>query len=278
MLPNYFSFLKTDTTPRIAVEYAGTGEAVIMLHGIGGNRTNWWDQIRFLGDRYLAIAWDARGYGDSDDYPGPLRFEDFVDDLCSVLSTFNLESAHIVGLSMGGRIAMQFASKYPEMVRSLALVDTHLGFQNMGQTTRSAFIQSRREPLISGQETRDIAPAVARSLCSDNAIEGALEKFIESMTNLHKDSYLKAIESSVNNDHFDAYGDIDAPTIVIVGEDDELTPIQMAKDIQRNISGADLAVIPNAGHLSNFEQPDVFNGVLGDFYDSLKKDRFEKKS
>ena len=72
------------------MEYAGTGEAVIMLHGIGGNRTNWWDQIRFLGDRYLAIAWDARGYGDSDDYPGPLRFEDFVDDLCSVLSTFNL--------------------------------------------------------------------------------------------------------------------------------------------------------------------------------------------
>ena len=270
MLPTSFSFLKTDTNPGIALEHAGTGDAVIMLHGIGGNRTNWWDQIKFLNDRYLAVAWDARGYGDSDDYTGPLVFEDFLNDLTAVLSTFKVESAHIVGLSMGGRIAMQFASKYPQMVKSLSLVDTHLGFQNMDEKTRRAFIQSRREPLVSGKETRDIAPAIAKSLCSENAIAGALERFIESMANLHKDSYLKAIESSINNDRFDAYNEISAPTIVIVGEDDELTPVKMAKEIQGKISGANLSVIPHAGHLSNIEQPDIFNSVLGKFLTQLQ--------
>ena len=133
MLPTSFSFMKTETRPRIALEYAGSGEAVIMLHGIGGNRTNWWNQIDFLQHQYLAIAWDARGYGDSDDYNGDLIFKDFSEDLTIVLSQFGLESAHIVGLSMGGRIAMEFAATYPHKVNSLALVDTHLGFQNMDE-------------------------------------------------------------------------------------------------------------------------------------------------
>ena len=269
MLPTSFSFMKTETRPRIALEYAGSGEAVIMLHGIGGNRTNWWDQIDFLKHQYLAIAWDARGYGDSDDYKGGLIFADFSEDLALVLSRFELESAHIVGLSMGGRIAMEFAAKFPHKVKSLALVDTHLGFQNMTEETRNAFVESRREPLLAGKETKDIAPPVAASLCSKNAIPGAIEKFIESMANLHKDSYIKAIESSVNNDSFDDYDRIDTPAIVIVGEDDKLTPISMAEEIQQKIAGARLAVIPNAGHLSNFEQPDSFNTVLADFYKSL---------
>ena len=129
MLPTSLSFIKTDTRPSIALEYAGSGEAVIMLHGIGGNRTNWWNQIDFLKHQYLAIAWDARGYGDSDDYNGNLIFEDFSEDLASILSNFELESAHIIGLSMGGRIAMQFAAKYPHKVKSLALVDTTSGFK-----------------------------------------------------------------------------------------------------------------------------------------------------
>ena len=269
MLPTSFSFIKTSTTPSIALEYCGSGEAVIMLHGIGGNRTNWWDQIEFLNKQFLAIAWDARGYGDSDDYNGNLIFEDFSEDLVSVLSNFELESAHIIGLSMGGRIAMQFAAKYPCKVKSLVLVDTHLGFQNMTEETRKAFIKSRREPLLAGKETKDIAPPVAASLCSKNAIPSAMGKFIESMANLHKESYIKAIESSVNNDKFDDYDQIKAPTIVVVGEDDQLTPISMAEEIQQNISGAKLAIIPNAGHLSNFEQPTKFNNVLADFYNNL---------
>ena len=85
------------------------------------------------------------------------------------------------------------------------------------------------------------------------------------MSYLHKVSYIKAIEASVNGDRFDEYHKIKSPTIVIVGEDDKLTPLEMAVEIQKNILDADLSVIPNAGHLSNFEQPDFFNTVLNTF-------------
>ena len=265
MLQTTFSFTKTLSKPRIALEYSGAGEPLIMLHGIGGNRTNWWDQIQFFRNQYLAIAWDARGYGDSDDFEGDLNFEDFSEDLTTVFDHFQLESAHIVGLSMGGRIAMRFAGRYPSKVKSLCLVDTHLGFQKMDEKKRDSFIASRKEPLLAGNETKDIAPAVAESLCSSKAVPGAKEKFIESMSYLHKESYIKAIESSVNDDQFDEYHKIESPTMIIVGEDDTLTPLDMAVEIQKNILGADLSVIPNAGHLSNFEQPNSFNTVLDTF-------------
>lgn len=265
MLQTRFSLAKTLSKPQIALEYSGTGEPLIMLHGIGGNRTNWWDQIQFFQNKYRAIAWDARGYGDSDDFEGDLNFEDFPKDLTAVFDHFQLETAHIVGLSMGGRIAMRFAALYPNKVKSLCLVDTHLGFQKMDKKTREDFIASRKEPLLSGKETKDIAPAVAESLCSSKAIPGAKAKFIESMSHLHKESYIKAIESSVNDDRFDEYHKIKSPTIVIVGEDDKLTPLDMAIEIQKNILGADLSVVPNAGHLSNFEQPNSFNTVLATF-------------
>ena len=265
MLQTTFSFTKTLAKPRIALEYSGTGQPIIMLHGIGGNRTNWWDQIQYFQNDHLAIAWDARGYGDSDDFEGSLIFEDFSEDLITVFDHFRIETAHIVGLSMGGRIAMRFAARYPKKVKSLCLVDTHLGFQKMDKKKRDAFIASRKEPLLAGKETSHIAPDVAESLCSSQAISGAKEKFIESMSHLHKESYIKAIESSVNDDRFDEYHKIKSPTIVIVGEDDELTPLDMAIEIQKNIVGAELSVIPNAGHLSNFEQPDSFNSVLATF-------------
>jgi 3-oxoadipate enol-lactonase len=76
--------------PRIAVDQTGSGPAVIFLHGVGGNRTNWHDQLPQFGRNFHAIAWDARGYGASDDYAGPLEFADFSADLIRVLDHFKL--------------------------------------------------------------------------------------------------------------------------------------------------------------------------------------------
>ena len=98
--------------PKIAVDYAGQGDLVVFLHGIGGNRRNWRAQLPvFAAAGFRAVAWDARGYGDSDDYDGPLDFYAFRDDLARVLDHFSAETANIVGLSMGGRIAASFHAK-----------------------------------------------------------------------------------------------------------------------------------------------------------------------
>ncbi|HJU12355.1 MAG TPA: alpha/beta fold hydrolase, partial [Candidatus Binataceae bacterium] len=99
--------------PRIAVDHAGSGHLVVLMHGIGGNRTNWHDQLPAFAAHFHAVSWDARGYGASDHYEGPLDFGDFARDLGRVLDHFSASRAHLVGLSMGGVIAMDFWSRFP---------------------------------------------------------------------------------------------------------------------------------------------------------------------
>jgi pimeloyl-ACP methyl ester carboxylesterase len=106
---------KTDhiSGPRlIAVDHIGSGSLVALMHGIGGNRSNWHDHLAEFGRYFHAVAWDARGYGDSDDYEGDLDFGDFADDLARLLDHFDASRAHLVGLSMGGVIALDFVGRW----------------------------------------------------------------------------------------------------------------------------------------------------------------------
>ncbi len=250
--------------PRIAVDHMGSGPLVMCLHGVGGNRTNWHDQLPAFGSHFHAAAWDARGYGDSDDYEGPLDFADFSRDLLRVLDFFGARRAHLVGNSMGGVIAMDFCLSYPERVATLTLCDSLPGFSAFSPEQAREFIRSRQEPLLAGKTPADIAPAVARSLVSPAARPGSYERMVASIATLHKDSYLKTIAAGA------IYGALElerihAPAHVIVGEDDTLTPPTMAREIAGRISGARFTQIARAGHLSNIEQPDTFNAAALSF-------------
>ncbi|NBP72866.1 MAG: alpha/beta fold hydrolase [Alphaproteobacteria bacterium] len=122
--------------PSIAVEYIGNGPLVVMLHGIGGDRSTWAHQLLHLAQSgYCAAAWDARGYGDSDDYDGPLSFTDMARDLTSVLDAFAVDRAHIVGTSMGGRISLETYANFPDRFASLTLAGVHARFGAFSATT-----------------------------------------------------------------------------------------------------------------------------------------------
>lgn len=256
---------KIGKAPRIAVEYAGSGDSVLFMHGIGGNRRNWYDQIPAFAKYFKAIAWDARGYGDSDDYEGPLNFHAYADDAVRVLDHFGVEKINLCGLSMGGRIAMDFAARHADRLKTLVLCDTHKGFAGMSQEARTAFIASRKEPLISGKEPKDIAGPVAKTLLGPNAPQAAYEKLVDSMNRLHKESYIKSIEASVNMDVRTDLGNIRVPTLVVVGSADRLTTVDMAKSIAADIPGSELSIIDGAGHLVNIEEPEQFNIIVVDF-------------
>lgn len=247
--------------PRVAVEHAGSGELVVFLHGIGGNRTNWHDQLGAFAPHFHAAAWDARGYGDSDDYDGPLIFEWYADDLTHVLDHFKAARAHVIGLSMGGRIAMDFAARYPQRLLTLTLCDTHKGFAGFSEEKKRAFIASRKEPLLAGKEPKDIAEPVARTLVGPNASEAAFRRLVDSMSRLHKESYIKSIEASVMMDLRSDLGAIAVPTHVVVGSEDRLTTVAMAREMAAEIPGAELTVIDDAGHLVNIEKPAEFNAA-----------------
>lgn len=256
--------------PRICVDTMGEGELVIFLHGIGGNRSNWHGQLPAFGQHFCAATWDARGYGGSDDYDGPLDFEDFRRDLARVLDHFGRPKAHIVGLSLGGRVAASFFAAYPHRVASLVLCDTHLGFQHYSDSDRARFLALRQQPLVDERkEPADIAPEIARKLIGNRAHKKAFEALVRSMSALRKDSYLKAIDASVNMDQTDLFRGISVPTLVVVGELDRVTPPALAEDIASRIAGARLEVISNAGHLPNIEQPDIFNRVVLNFLEEI---------
>ena len=251
-------------TPRIAIDHAGSGQLVVLMHGIGGNRTNWHDQVPEFSQYFHAVAWDARGYGDSDDYDGNLDFGDFARDLERLCDHFNAARSHLVGLSMGGVIALDFATRYSDRVASLTLCDSMAGFTHLSEAQRREFIRLRQEPLLAGKEPREMAPAVAKTLLGKSPRPGSFERLVASMSALHKESYLKTIAGSVNYGREFELEKITMPTHIVVGDEDTLTPPAISREMVRRIPGAQLTIIEAAGHLSNIEQPEKFNrAVIG---------------
>ena len=249
--------------PRIAVNHAGAGPLVVFLHGIGGNKTNWRDQVPIFAEHFHAVAWDARGYGDSDDYEGPLRYQDFADDLVRVIDHFGAKRAHLVGLSMGGSIIQEFHSRHAGRIASMTLCDTRATFGTAPSQDASAdFIRLRLKPLQEGKEPRDIAPTVAKSLVAPDAPPEILQRLIDSIAALHKDSYMKTLLARGTwKCSFDPRT-VTVPTLVVCGSEDRLTPPSASQELADGIAGAKLALIPGAGHLSNIEKPDEFNRVV----------------
>lgn len=243
-------------SPRLALSVAGEGELVLFLHGIGGRRQNWDAQVAFFSTQYRAAAWDARGYGESEDYEGPLDFAVFSKDVLRVLDHFGARKAHLVGLSMGGRIARNFALHHPERLHSVTLANTSPGFGVMGPEKAREFVEQRR---------RLDPPAQAKRLLGPDAPPAAYETLVASLSAVHRESYMKTIEASVSQDLAAPLEKVSVPALVITSTHDSLYPMSVGQDMARRIPHARLAVIGRAGHLSNLERPEEFNRIVLEF-------------
>jgi 3-oxoadipate enol-lactonase len=248
-------------TPTLAVDVCGAGELVLFLHGIGGSRTNWREQLPVMGEQFRAAAWDARGYGDSADYEGDLDFADFSGDILRVLEHFGAEAAHLVGLSMGGRIAVDFYGRHPRRVKTLTLADTSFTAPPTPERVREA-LALRQRPLLEGKTPAEIAPEVARSMTSAHTPPEALRRIIESLSSLRRDSYLKTLSAVVPYNGFPALSSITVPVLVLCGSLDPIAPPALMCDMAGQIRGAEYVVIEGAAHISNIEAPEAFNAAL----------------
>ena len=252
--------------PGLAYDLAGSGPPVVFLHGIGGNRQQWRDQLTALAPSFKAIAWDARGYGLSDDYTGPLAFGDFSDDLVRLLDHLAIERAHLVGLSMGARILLDFAPNHLDRIATLTLCDFFYGFdESLTEEKREEFIRLRKKPLEDGKSLSAMATAVVESLLAPNADEPVRQRLIASIEALHVESYLKTLEATTRYNRGANLAALKMPVQLIYGEHDRLTPPSIGANALKQLSNAQLAVIPGAGHLTNIEKPTTFNQILTDF-------------
>ena len=241
--------------PRIAVTYAGAGPLLLFLHGIRGNKRNWYGQIEAFSKDFTAAAWDARGYGESDDYSGPLQFDHFTGDVLRVAEHFGAAKFHLVGLSMGGRIARNVALRSPERLHSLTLVSTTPGFDALSADEVKRFVTERR--------TNN--PDAVRQLVGSRARREAIEELEDSLSRVRAEPYRKTLEASVAQDRGAPIENIRVPTLVIAGDEDKVYRPALAQSVAQRIPGAELVMVKGAGHLVNLERPGRFNEILLDF-------------
>jgi len=243
--------------PRLALSVAGSGPLLLFLHGIRGNRRNWTHQIDYFGRHgFQAAAWDARGYGDSDDYDTPLNFRDhFVGDVLRVAAHFGAQKFHLVGLSMGGRIARNVAIYSPERLYSLTVVNANPGFNALSAEEVRRFVTERSHR----------TPQSMRKLLGSKPRKGAYEELMDGIEKMREPFYRKTLEASVAQDRDAPLEQIRTPTRVIAGDEDNVYSPELARTMARRIPGAELVLMKRTGHLANLERPERFNEILLEF-------------
>jgi pimeloyl-ACP methyl ester carboxylesterase len=250
----------------IAYDDHGIGQPIIFLHAFPLNRSMWTGQITTLlkEQRYRLVALDWRGFGESD--PGTsITMERFADDVAGLMDTLGMQQAILCGLSMGGYAAFAFLRKYPQRISALILADTRPGADNEeGKATRETVAR-----LAESQGTEAIADLQIPRLISDYTRQHRPEIVarIRQMINAASPSGIAAASRGMAQraDSTDLLATIACPTLVIVGEQDVLTPPAVAQDYAAMIPGAQLQVITQAGHLSNLEQPEAFLAAVRSF-------------
>lgn len=242
--------------PRLAVSVAGHGPLLLFLHGIRGNRRNWFGQIdTFAQEEFTAAAWDARGFGESDDYEGPLQFDHFGGDVMRVAEHFGAKKMHLVGLSMGGRIARNVALRFPERLMSLTLVSTAPGFDALSPEEVKRFVT----------EHRNRTAETVRRLLGSRARKEAFEELSDSLSRVREESYRKTLVASVAQDRDAPVENIRVPTLIVAGDEDKVYPSRIARELAQRIPGSRLVMMRGAGHLPNLERPGRFNEILLEF-------------
>ncbi len=247
----------------IAWREAGSGPAVLFLHGLGGTRLAWEPQLEGLAHRFRCIAWDLPGYGASEPLP-ELTFPAIVDAIVRLLDTLGVERAHVVGLSFGGQQALHLALDHPDRVERLVLADTSARFGADG-TDPEAWMRLRLDPLDAGVTPAEMAAPVLDSITAPGWAGRERDRLIHAFAQIPSDGLRAAVRCLPSHDVTARLGEITAPTLVIVGELDDETPVGYAATLRDGIPGARMEIIPDTGHLTPSETPRAFNHHLTQF-------------
>jgi pimeloyl-ACP methyl ester carboxylesterase len=252
----------------IGYDDVGVGMPVAFVHGFPHNRTLWAPQVGALVDRARCIAPDLRGFGESSKH-GPFTIDQFADDLAMLLGELGIERAVIVGLSMGGYIALAFWRRHRSLVRALVLADTRAGADSEDtRAKRLALIETARTRGSGAVADAQITGMVGKTTRENRpALIDSVHRMLESAP---VDGIVGALEAMMSRlDSTSTLATIDVPTLVVVGDEDVLTPVKEAEILHEGIRGSRLEVIVRAGHVSNLERPAAFNHVLSEFLAAL---------
>ena len=257
-------------------ELHGTGPPLVLVMGLGVDHRAWVPLLPLF-DGFTTLIFDNAGVGQTRDRATgrppapPYSIGRFADDLAGLLRHVELAAAHVVGVSMGGAIAMELAARAPELLRSLTLAAT---WQRTDGWLRQIF--AFRERLLAELGPEALLRYVSLWAWASPYWEGdgiaviSSEELI-SQTDAQvwdtgeRERYLGHLRASIEHDCEERLPAITAPTLVLVGDEDVLTPLRFARAMAAGIPGAQLRVVPAQGHAFSFENPELFASLVREF-------------
>jgi 3-oxoadipate enol-lactonase len=239
-------------------ERSGEGAPLLMIMGMSGTALSWGEP--FLSDLrrdFDLIAYDHRGVGASSHLDGPVTIREMAQDAAGLLAALELDSAHVLGISMGGMVAQELALAAPERIRTLTLGCTYCGGEGSSLAAPAA-LQRLSEAMMSGDRERalrasweiNVSPAYA-----DDADAYARFVAIAMRRAVSVPVIMAQMQACVAHDTNVRLGQIELPALVIHGTVDELLPVQNGRLIAERIPGAQLEILDDVGHLFFWERP-----------------------
>lgn len=243
---------------RITFERAGHGHPVVLVHGyVGDGASTWRPQLDALADEFDVIAMDLPGAGGSDDPPESFGIRGFADALAGFLTALDLTNPHLVGLSFGGAIIIEFCRRHQSLASTVTLVGAYAGWagslppDEVQYRLNQALELSRLAP---GELVDTLLP----TMFTPAAPAAVTQAFAESLRRFHPQG-LRAMARAAAEDLTDALGSVYLPTLLVYGEHDTRASAGVAAKIHEAIPGSELILVPDAGHVCNVDASERFN-------------------
>ncbi len=274
------------TVNNITVSYTDEGAdnlpVIIFIHGFPFNKETWDKQVVAFKENFRVIAYDVRGHGKSYLGTDDFTIELFVKDLLSLMDALDIENTVLCGLSMGGYIALKAMENHPHRFDALVLCDTNCKADSPeAKEKRMKAIESIRENGIEKFADDSLKNFFAQqSYTTKKELVAEVKEII--VTTTEKSVIRTLLALSKRKETCTTLWKIKVPVLILVGEEDKITPPDTAKFMHEEINGSVMSIIENAGHLSNLENPDQFNEhikkFLGEKVGSQKTEVRRKKS
>ena len=249
---------------QIAYSVVGEGPWLTLSHSLASNMSMWDLQMPLLTKHFKVLRIDTRGHGRSSAPSDPYSLDELAQDSYDVFQALGIERTHWLGLSMGGMIGQTLILKYPKLFESLVLADTTSKRpDNARQMWGDRIAQAKSEGM-----TAMVDSTLQRWFANDfrKNNPAIIQEIAEGIASTSVNGFCGCCEAISHINTFDRLNEITCPTLIMVGENDHGTPPHMAESMKEKMPAAQFHKIPNAGHISNIEQPGIFNQYLMDFY------------